>query len=442
MTHQEAMEYLLAIPMFQQVGGKAMNPGTEKIEALCEAAGNPQKQLRTIHIAGTNGKGSTAHLIASILMATGYNTGLFTSPHLHDFRERIRINGALIEPEEVTRFIERMQKDIEQIRPSFFEIVTVMAFDCFARRGTDIAVIETGMGGRLDATNIISPLISVITNIDYDHTEWLGDTLQKIAGEKAGIIKPQTPVIIGETRPETAAVFIQKAHEGQAPITFADKRFACINAIKHEEYQTFELQSLTDGYLFHLNCDLLGDYQKKNILTVLTAAEVLNSVGVSLSRQAVEQGAERCARSTGLQGRWQVLNRAPYMVCDTGHNANGLQQTMRQINTCRFRKLYMIIGFVRDKELGRIFPLLPKEATYFFTRPSCPRGLEEQELKRKAEDSGLSGTAVAEVNEAIEKAVTMAGPEDMIYIGGSTYLVADIDMGKWGKGNISEKTSL
>ena len=431
MTNQEALDYLLSIPMFQQAGGAAMKPGTERIERLCEALGNPQRRIRAVHIAGTNGKGSTAHLLCSILMAAGYRTGLFTSPHLHDFRERIRIDGQMITPEEVTAFVERAYEEIKRTDASFFEVTTAMAFDCFARHETDIAVIETGLGGRIDATNIITPTVSVITNIGYDHTDLLGDTLEQIAREKAGIIKPGVPVVIGETRPETAAVFIQKARELQASLTFADRRFACLSASLKENAQEFLLQSLTNGYRFRLESDLYGAYQQKNILTVLAAAEALQDAGIEISRRAVEEGTARCAAATGLQGRWQILSRHPYVVCDTGHNENGLAQTTRQIASCRYGKLYMILGFVRDKDLTRIWPLLPQEAEYLFTRPSCPRGLDEKALQSEAGEHGLRGGTAPDVNRAIAETAAKAGPEDMVYIGGSTYLVADIASEGW-----------
>lgn len=428
MTYQETLDFLFhSLPVFQHVGGCAYKAGFERINALETVLGNPHRKIKSVHVAGTNGKGSVSHMIASSLITAGYRTGLFTSPHLKDFRERIRIDGKEISEEEVVEFVERNREAIDRIQPSFFEITTAIAFDCFARHGVEIAVIEVGMGGRLDSTNIIRPMVSVITNIGYDHMQFLGDTLEKIAGEKAGIIKSDTPVVIGETQPETAAVFIEKARSEWAPIRFADQMYRVIESETVGMSRRFEIEKLTTGESFTLESDLQGIYQRKNVLTALTALDVLNESGVcTVSPDQIRRGIASAARISGLKGRWQRLGERPLTVCDTGHNEAGLTEVTAQLAQQRYDRLYMVLGFVADKDLDRVFPLLPRDAYYIFTKASIPRALDEQELARRAAVYGLRGECVSSVPEALALARTKASPDDMIFVGGSTFVVAEI----------------
>lgn len=428
MTYRQTLDFLYnSLSAFHNIGAGAYKPGLHNIEALEEHLGNPHKKFRSVHIAGTNGKGSTSHMLASVLSAAGYKTGLFTSPHLVDFRERIRIDGEMIPQQDVTDFVENNMEAIERIQPSFFEITTAMAFDHFARGGVDVAVVETGMGGRLDSSNILRPLVSVITNISLDHSEYLGDTIEKIAGEKAGIIKEATPAVIGESAIESKLVFISKAKEAMSPILFADNCYRTVSSAPSSAGQTFVIENLLDGNIFSLECDLSGTYQRKNILTALTTLDVLNGAGgLNISADAVRQGIASAAGSTGLAGRWQVLGTSPLIVCDTGHNEGGIAEVAAQIKAQSYRRLFMVLGFVKEKDLSAILPLLPAEAEYIFTRPSVERGLDADKLAEAAAGYGLKGTVVPSVKEALSVARQKAGPEDMIFIGGSTFVVADI----------------
>ena len=407
MDYQSTIEFLFSsFAEFQRVGGAAYKPGLDNMLRLEEHFGYPQRNFRTIHVAGTNGKGSTAHMLAAILQTAGYRTGLYTSPHLIDFRERIKVDGAMISEQEVIDFA-RSVRSIDGFRPSFFEITTAMAFDCFARRRVDAAVIEAGLGGRLDSTNIIIPLVSVITNIGYDHTRYLGDTLEKIAVEKAGIIKPGIPVVIGETQPETEPIFRQKAHENRAPIVFADQLFPYASTVQYP-------------------LDLPGHYQEKNLKTVLAAVEVLNREGIlCIQESAVKEGLRHAARLTGLAGRWQVLRQKPLTVADTGHNEAGIREVVKQIARTPHDKLYMVFGVVNDKDLAKIWPLLPRKAWYLFTQARIERALPAETLYEQALAQGFSGELVPTVPEAVKRAQILADEEDMIFIGGSTFTVAE-----------------
>lgn len=427
MTYDQTLDFLYhSLPVFQHVGGGAYKAGPENILALEEALGQPHRKFCSIHIAGTNGKGSVSHMIASVLSAAGYRTGLFTSPHLKDFRERIRIDGETISEEEVVRFVEENREAIDRIGPSFFEATSAMAFDHFARHGVDVAVVEVGMGGRLDSTNIVRPLLSVITNIGFDHMQFLGDTLEKIAEEKAGIVKEGTPVVIGESRIETKLVFVARAKERQAPILFADQTYRVIEQVPLPDSQRFEIENRLDGSHFTLECDLQGIYQRKNILTALTALDVLNGAGrLALSPDRVREGMASVVRTTGLRGRWQRIGESPLIVCDTGHNEDGIAEVTAQIARQRYRRLFMVIGFVADKALERVLPLLPREAYYIFTKAAIPRALDENELSRRAAAYGLEGECRPSVAEALERARSMASAEDMIFVGGSTFVVAE-----------------
>ncbi len=428
MTYTETLDFLYhSLPVFQHIGGSAYKPGFDNIVALEQELGEPHRRFRSVHVAGTNGKGSVSHMLAAVLQAAGYRTGLFTSPHLKDFRERIKVNGQMISEEEVVNFVEQYREAIDRIQPSFFEITTAIAFDYFAREQVDVAVIEVGMGGRLDSTNVIRPLASVITNISWDHAQFLGDTLEKIAGEKAGIIKEMTPVVIGESQIESQLTFITRAKECSAPILFADQLYRVVDRqYVGVNQQQFTIESRLDGETFALTVDLLGDYQRKNILTVLTTLDVLNgSGGLTLPREAVVEGLASAAATTGLSGRWQVVDRAPLTVCDTGHNEGGLREIVAQIARQHYRKLYMVLGFVADKDLDKVLPLLPKEAHYLFTRAGIERALDEKLLAERAAAYGLLGEMLPNVTAAVKRARELASPEDMIYIGGSTFIVAE-----------------
>lgn len=374
--------------------------------ALDEHFGHPHQRFKTIHVAGTNGKGSCSHTLAAVLQEAGYKVGLYTSPHLVDFRERIRINGQPIPEEYVVRFVEEERSFFEPLHPSFFELTTAMAFRYFADRQIDVAVVEVGLGGRLDCTNIIRPDLCIITNISFDHVQFLGDSLEKIAGEKAGIIKPDTPVVIGETTPETRPVFLQKAHDAGAPIYFAEE-------LQEEAYA-------------HLDFELKGLYQKKNKRTILTALPLLEKAGYRLSEEAIRSGLARVCELTGLMGRWQKLQDTPTLICDTGHNVGGISYIVEQLKQQRYRKLRIVIGMVNDKDIRGVLSLLPREADYYFTRASVKRALPEEELQKLAAEAGLQGTSYPDVPTAVKAAQKESLPEDFIFVGGSSFVVADL----------------
>ena len=428
MTYSETLDFLYhSLPVFQHIGGSAYKAGLDNILKLDAELGDPHRRFASVHVAGTNGKGSVSHMVAAVLQTAGYRTGLFTSPHLQDFRERIRVNGEMISEEAVIRFVEQHRGAIDRIGPSFFEATTALAFDHFAREGVDVAVIEVGMGGRLDSTNIIRPRVSVITNISRDHAQFLGNTLPEIAGEKAGIIKEDTPVVIGQSQLETQMVFISRAKELHAPILFADQLYEVTEQIHCDDCQQFKVRSRMDGETFTLELDLQGDYQRLNLLTALTTLDVLNGAGgLQIPQAAVRQGLAQAARSTGLRGRWQILDRQPLTVCDTGHNEGGLSETLAQIARQTYRKLYMVLGFVSDKEIDRVLPMMPREAHYLFTQAPIERAMPAQELSQRAAAYGLQGETIPHVQQAVTRARELAGPEDMIYIGGSTFVVAEL----------------
>lgn len=381
---------------------------------------NPQLRYRTIHVAGTNGKGSVSHFLAAILQSAGYKTGLYTSPHLVDFGERIRVNGKMIDQQYVIDFVKKHQGLFADIEPSFFEATMAMAFDYFAHCEVDIAVVEVGLGGRLDSTNIISPELSVITNISLDHIAFLGDTLEKIAGEKAGIIKPNTPVIIGEVLPETRTVFEQKALEVNAPLFFAEER----TKIRFVEYIENKMR-IADGdgksYIAGLN----GLYQLKNIATVLTAVEQLNQLGFDISESELIHGLENVVEITGLQGRWQVLRKNPTVIADTGHNVGGIRFVVEQLKLQFFNTLHIVIGMVNDKDVSTVLAMLPTDAKYYFTQADIIRALPAEELMQKAQSVGLKGASFLSVNEAVNTAIKNADENDLVFIGGSNFVVGE-----------------
>lgn len=407
MDYQDTLTYLYnSTPIFQQVGGSAYKEGLENTLALDEHFGHPHRKFRTIHVAGTNGKGSCSHTIAAILQEAGYSVGLYTSPHLVDFRERIRVNGQPIPEEYVIRFVEEKRCFFEPLHPSFFELTTAMAFRYFADVEIDVAVIEVGLGGRLDCTNIIRPDLCIITNISLDHTQFLGNTLPQIAREKAGIIKSGIPVVIGETTPETKSVFQKRAGEVNAPIYFAEEN-------GREDYPGIEYE-------------LKGLYQKKNSRTILTALPLLKEAGYRLDEQSVRRGFAHVTELTGLMGRWQKLQNHPTLICDTGHNVGGITYIVEQLKQQAFHNLHIIIGMVNDKDIQGVLALLPEDAIYYFTQASVKRALPANDLQKLAESDGLKGNCYPDVPSAVRAAQEKSLPEDFIFVGGSSFIVADL----------------
>ena len=432
MNYKETCEYLYnQMPMFERQGASGYKEGLSNTLALDEHLGHPHFAYKTIHVGGTNGKGSVSHTIASILQECGYRVGLYTSPHLVDFRERIRINGKPISQQYVVNFVEEHRAFFEPLHPSFFEVTTAMAFQYFKEKNIDIAVVEVGLGGRLDCTNIIQPLVSVITNISFDHTQFLGDTLAKIAGEKAGIIKKGTPVVIGETNAETRPVFEAKAREMDAPIIFAEDHPQVISAEPRAEGgMHYHLKEMGD-----MNGDLGGIYQKQNMNTVLFALEELRKQGYLAStfegltyqrcRLELAKGINHVAENTGLMGRWQTVNQVPKVVCDTGHNVGGWQYLSRQLATILCQQMHIVFGMVDDKDIDKVLDLLPKHAKFYFTKAQTKRAIPETVVQEKAKTHGLVGNAYPTVNEAYKAAFRTASSNDFIFVGGSSYVVGD-----------------
>ena len=406
MNYSETITYLYqSTPLFQQVGAGAYKEGLTNSLLLDEHLGHPHRLFHSIHVAGTNGKGSCSHTLAAILQSAGYRVGLYTSPHLVDFRERIRVNGVPVSEQYVVDFVERERSFFEPLHPSFFELTTAMAFRYFADCHVDVAVVEVGLGGRLDCTNLISPDLSVITNISFDHTQFLGHTLAAIAREKAGIIKPHTPVVVGEVLPETRSVFEQQAQAMEAPLYFAEE------------------QSLLYA---DVEMELKGCYQQKNRATVLAAIPLLQQAGYRVGEAEVRRGFAQVVELTGLQGRWQQLQEAPRMVCDTGHNVGGIRYVAEQLKSQHCRTLRMVIGMVNDKDIRGVLALLPRQAVYYFTQASVKRALPVEEFARLAMEAGLQGSCYPDVASAVRAAQKESLPEDFIFVGGSSYIVADL----------------
>ncbi len=426
MNYKECTDFLFnSFPLYQNLGAGAYKEGLDNITNFCERLGNPQDSFPAIHVAGTNGKGSVSHMLASVLQHGDRKVGLFTSPHLVDFRERIRIDGSPVAEEEVTEFVTEYGEEMKERGLSFFEMTTAMAFHLFARRGVDVAVIETGLGGRLDATNIITPLLSVITNIGLEHTHLLGDTIAKIASEKAGIIKSSVAAVIGEKHQESVEVFKATAERCGAPLAFAEEQWSVEKKSDGEERNGYLLVR-KDGERRMIETDLLGDYQSRNIVTVMTAIDELNArSGFCIGEREIIEGLASVTATTGLMGRWQILSRRPLTVCDTGHNPHGFKHVVTQISRQRYRTLHMVLGMVNDKDFNSIMPLLP-EGRYIFTQPSVARALPADVLHDKAAEYGIEGRVVRSVAEAYEEARREAGEEDMIFVGGSTFVVADL----------------
>lgn len=423
----ETLDMLYALmPDFQQVGADAYKPGLDRIREFERRLGNPSGGFLCIHVAGTNGKGSVSHMLASTLTAAGYRTGLYTSPHITDFRERIRVDGEMIPEREVVEFADRQLPAMRELGLSFFEATVGMAFEWFWRSGVEVAVVETGLGGRLDATNIITPVVSVITNIGLEHTSFLGDTLAAIAGEKAGIIKPGVPVVVGEHQDGTDEVFRRAAENADSTLVFAQDVFSVSGVAETEPGRPVYSVTGPEGQACELRLDLAGDYQRHNIVTALAALRVMNDdTPLNISPQAIREGLASAASATGLRGRWQVLATKPLVVCDTGHNAHGIKEVVRQIARQKYGKLYMVLGVADDKDLSSILPLLPKQAHYIFTQASVRRAMPAATLAAEAARHGLDGETAASVKQAVERARALASADDMIFIGGSTFVVAD-----------------
>jgi dihydrofolate synthase/folylpolyglutamate synthase len=428
MNYKQTIEFLYSqLPAYHRIGKAAYKNDLRNSLELDKYLGQPHSRYRTIHVAGTNGKGSVSHMIASVLMEAGYRTGLYTSPHLKDFRERIRINGKMIPKSQVTEFIARHTPFIISLKPSFFEMTVALAFDYFADSKVDIAVIEVGLGGRLDSTNIIKPVLSIITNIGHDHFDLLGNTFKKIAGEKAGIIKSGVPVVISETQAETKNVFIKKALEAGSEIFFADKNYSCelddFDYLKGK--RIYSMRDIPSNISFIGEVGLAGDYQAKNLQAVYQSFSVLKGIVVHTDKN-VSNGIRKVVENTKLTGRWQILGRNPLTICDTGHNKEGLEYVLAQVNRIPKTELHIVIGFVNDKDLKSVLPLFPKDAVYYFTKASVPRALNEKILKSEASLYGLTGQSYPDVASALSQARTNAAESDMIFIGGSTFVVAEV----------------
>ncbi|MBK9570029.1 MAG: bifunctional folylpolyglutamate synthase/dihydrofolate synthase [Chitinophagaceae bacterium] len=428
MTYQQTIDYLFSrLPMFSRIGAAAYKADLLNTIRLCKALDNPQHNFKSIHIAGTNGKGSVSHMLAAILQTAGYKTGLYTSPHLKDFRERIKINGEMIPEDFVISFTKKIMPLIEEIEPSFFEITVAMAFDYFADQKIDIAVIETGLGGRLDSTNIITPELSIITNIGLDHMNLLGESLEKIALEKAGIIKEGVPVIIGEVLPETEVVFKPVALERNAALTIASqtRQVRDWHWEKHELIVEVADDHHPDHKIYHL--DLPGIYQTKNLLTVLECCSKLQEQGWVMDEKIIQQGLKKTKKLTGLHGRWEIIHTSPKVILDVAHNADGIRQLVLQSEVTEHNQLHIVLGMVKDKEIETVLALLPSNARYYFTKAQIPRALPETELKEKAALLNLKGDSFPEVNKALHNAMQQAHPDDLIIVCGSIFLVGEVE---------------
>ncbi len=428
MNYSQTLEFLFSsLPAFEIKGAAAYKPGLERITAFCKHIGNPQRNFFTIHVAGTNGKGSVSHILASVLHQAGYRTGLFTSPHLQDFRERIRVDGEMIPKQKVVNFVDKHHDKMVELELSFFEMTAALAFDYFAQSDVEVAIIETGLGGRLDATNIVVPIVSVITNVGLEHTSLLGDTVQKIAAEKAGIIKKSIPVVLGEADDSYNEVFEHAATANKSKLIYAEEVFSCEGSCNGNGCQRFNLRRSRDGYQFDVRLDLEGEYQAHNIVTASATADFLHEeTPLTISRRAFLEGVAVAGAGTSLMGRWQKLGERPLVVCDTGHNAHGMEYVARQLKSTPHKNLYCVMGFARDKDLARILPLLPVEAHYIFTQAASERSLPAEELAAKAAAFGLKGETAGTVAAAIARARELATEEDMIFIGGSTYVVGEV----------------
>ncbi len=426
MDYNQTLDYLFArLPMYQRIGAAAYKADLKNTIAICEALGNPQNKLQCIHVAGTNGKGSTSHMLAAVLQTAGYKVGLYTSPHLIDFRERIKVNGKLIEKEYIVDFVEKNKFAFEKIDSSFFEWTVGLAFDYFVNKEVDVAVIEVGLGGRLDSTNVISPLLSVITNISFDHMNLLGDTLEKIAKEKAGIIKDRIPIVVSEYQPGISSVFNTVAREKKCAIEFGSKNYKIISSKIENKLLQVSILNKKNNETLEYELDVTGTYQLKNILGVLSALKMSIDNGFIISEENIKEGLKNVSKLTGLLGRWQTISEEPLIICDVGHNEEGIKEVLKNLENYKYSKLHFILGVVNDKEITAILNLLPKEAIYYFTRASVPRALLETELKLLAEQCGLKGEIFPNVKSAIVAAKNNLKANDLVFVGGSTFVVAD-----------------
>ncbi len=428
MNYEETLAWMFEqIPMYQRTGKAAYKVDLELTHKIDQHLGFPHTSFKSVHVAGTNGKGSVSHILASVLQTAGYKTGLYTSPHLKDFRERIRVNGTMVEEQFVVEFIDQYKDFFLDVQPSFFEMTVAMAFDYFRKQQVDIAVIEVGMGGRLDSTNIIQPKVTAITNIGLDHTQYLGNTIEEIAKEKGGTIKQNTPVVIGETAEKTEPLFREIAKEKEAPIKFADQEFVIQNReVVDEVFHQYDISNSKGSYLEGLQTDLMGSYQAKNILTALQVLENMKQKGYRVEEEHIRNGLKHVCENTGFRGRWFVLSRKPLIVCDTAHNREGLQYVMEQLNSMKAEKIHFVLGFVSDKNLDNVMDLFPKRGQYYFTKADIPRALDEGVLAEIAGKYNLKGQTFAKVTMALEAAKKNASASDMIYVGGSTFIVSEV----------------
>ena len=428
MNYTETLDYLFSsMPSFQQVGGDAYKPGLERISEFCRSIGNPQRNYFVIHVAGTNGKGSVSNMLAAVLQQAGYQTGLFTSPHLTDFRERIRVNGEMIPKQKVVNFVDRYKAEMERLQLSFFEMTTAMAFDYFAQSDVEVAVIETGLGGRLDATNIVQPLISVITNIGLEHTEYLGNSLPKIAREKGGIIKKCTPVIVGEKNSNYNLVLEEIAADLRCELTYANEAFVLQECGYDGEKQVITMNRMRDHHPYQLRLDLLGEYQRHNLVTAAAVLDKLHeATPLSISRRAFVEGIREVSQLTSFRGRWQVLSQEPLVVCDTGHNEHGLTEVAKQLEARKNSgKLICVMGFCNDKEFDKMLNLMPRNAHYIFTQAAIRRAAPLEKMAEVATALSLDFEIAPTVEEAVTNARQQLSKEDMLFIGGSTFVVAE-----------------
>jgi len=433
LNYKQIIEYLFTqLPVYQRTGNAKYKIDLDNTIKLCNILDNPQNNFKSIHIAGTNGKGSTAHIIASILQTKNLKTGLYTSPHINDFRERIKINGHKIPKKYVCSFVNKYKERFESLKLSFFEMTVGMAFKYFSDEKVDIAVIETGLGGRLDSTNIINPLISVITNIGLDHTDLLGNTLEKIAYEKSGIIKHNIPVIIGETQNKIKSIFINTAKQQNASIFFADTIYKPYN-IKifesnlHKNIRlTMDISKNNKLFIKNLNSELPGLYETKNIVTALQTIELLNKIGYNISKIDILKGIDTVSKQTGLMGRWQIMSKSPLTICDVAHNEDGIKQIVKQLSVTKYENLHFVFGMVKDKDIDKILKLLPKKAEYYFCKANIPRALDQNKLLKKAKENNLTGIAYPSVENAFLTAKSNAKKNDLIFVSGSTFIVAEV----------------
>lgn len=428
MNYTETLDFLFSsLTSFQEKGAQAYKPGLERITEFCKHIGNPQRNFFTIHVAGTNGKGSVSHIIASVLEQAGYCTGLFTSPHLKDFRERIKVNGEAIPKQKVVNFINKNYAKMVELDLSFFEVTTALAFEHFTHSDVEVAIIETGLGGRLDATNVIIPMVSIITNIGLEHTSLLGDTIQEIAAEKGGIIKKSIPVIIGESNKEYNGVFEDIATKNRSKIVYAEDMYRCLEHAQSSNGRSMKMQRIEDKMMFDIDVDLAGEYQCKNVTTAISTINFLhNETPLSISRRALLEGMRNAAKDTSFHGRWEKIGESPLIICDTAHNIDGIASIAEQLKGAEYRELYCILGFTIDKEVDKILALLPQNAHYIFTQTLSERCMVAEDIAKKAKKLGLIYEVEPDVKKALEMAKERTSDEDMIFVGGSTYIVAEV----------------